>query len=130
MIRKVYVLPNGEEVTEIKMRAYAENGSLNFEWGVKASLHHHCEGCERVYPPVVVREALERMKSKGEEHNNQQVSFASYCPLGLRSAATLLHREALRVVVEADRGNEDGVWEHLIDTVVFAILMAGEVRFK
>jgi len=67
--------------------------------------------------------ALDRMKAKGAEHNNFRVSFASYCPFGNLSAATLLHREALRICIEAERDNQAGVDEHLVDLVVFSILM-------
>ncbi len=71
----------------------------------------------------LLRLALNRMEAKGVEHNNSHVSFASYCPFGNLSAATLLHREALRVCVEAERNNQAGVDEHLVDLVVFGILM-------
>ena len=66
--------------------------------------------------------ALDRMEAKGAEHNNLYISFASYCPFGNLSAATLLHREALRLCAETERGNRDGIREHLIDTVVYCIL--------
>lgn len=70
----------------------------------------------------LIRLAMERMEAKGKEHNNDSVSFASYCPFGRLSSSTLLHREALRVCVEDGRNNQTGADEHLIDLVVFAML--------
>ena len=72
--------------------------------------------------------AQRKLEQKGEEHNTGTVGFRDYCPFGLRSAATFVHREALRVCVCITRGNIDEVLEHLIDTVVFAILMWEEIR--
>jgi len=70
----------------------------------------------------LIQMALDHMEAKGIEHNNSIIDFASYCPFGDLSAATLLHREALRVCAEAGRNNQEGEKEHLVDTVVFAML--------
>jgi len=106
--------------TQIKLSGY-ELWVTMFEWrrsGVKQDV------------PQVVFDALSRLKSKAKEHNNQEIGFADYCPFGDRSAATFLHREALRVCAMVEVGDEDGIDEHLIDTVVFGILMAEERRKK
>jgi len=68
--------------------------------------------------------AAERLKKKGEEHNTETITFDDYCPFGDASAATFVHREALRVCALVERGAEDeAVIEHLVDTAVFCQLM-------
>jgi len=64
----------------------------------------------------------ERMSIKGDEHDTNQFDFAAYCPLGIKSASTLVHREALRVCACAEKGDVAGFLDHLIDTAVFATL--------
>jgi len=74
--------------------------------------------------PLLLTEALATMEKKAGEHNVSNIQFKDYCPFGLVSAATLLHREALRVCACAARDDQEGVFEHLVDTVVFAVLMS------
>jgi hypothetical protein len=71
------------------------------------------------------RAVFERLNTKSGEHNNKNITFGSYCPSGLKSAATLLHREALRVCACAESGDVDGMLEHLIDVGVYAVLTHG-----
>jgi len=71
--------------------------------------------------------ALRKLEQKGEEHNVGTIGFRDYCPFGLKSAATFVHREALRVCVCLARKRYGEVREHLVDMVVFAILMWGEM---
>lgn len=68
--------------------------------------------------------AAERLKAKGEEHNTETITFDDYCPFGDASAATFVHREALRVcaLIQND-ADDEAVIEHLVDVVVFAQLM-------
>jgi len=80
--------------------------------------------------PQVIISALDRLKSKAKEHNNDTVGFSNYCPFGDKSASSFLHREALRVCAMVEAGDEAGIEEHLIDTIVFGILMAEERRKK
>lgn len=67
--------------------------------------------------------AIERLKAKGEEHNTESITFNDYCPFGDMSAATFVHREALRVCALVQNGaNDEEVIEHLVDLVVFSQL--------
>src|SRR4030042_6169189 len=69
----------------------------------------------------LLKQAQDLDEKKGKEHNTGGITYASYCPFGALSSATLLHREALRVCACAEHGDIDGQLEHLRDVVVFAM---------
>lgn len=69
------------------------------------------------------KEALKRHKAKADEHNSGGIEFEDYCIYGDMSAADFIHREATRVCAMAERGDVDGMKEHLVDVAVFAGLM-------
>lgn len=71
----------------------------------------------------LLEQAILRLDLKGREHNQGTITFRDYCPFGLKSAATFVHREALRVCMCIAKGDSAGVREHLIDVVVFSMLM-------
>ena len=64
-----------------------------------------------------------RRTKKAVEHNNTHIGFAEYCPHGLKSASSFVHREALRVCAELEAGHVKEALNHLIDVGVFADLM-------
>ena len=71
--------------------------------------------------------ALKRIQEKEKEHDSPCVAFEDYCVFGDVSAADFIHREATRVCAMAERGDFRGMKEHLVDVVVFAMLMWGEL---
>lgn len=71
-------------------------------------------------------ESKKRREAKAKEHNSSSVSYRDYLPHGIKSAATFIHREALRVCACAERGDMDGVKEHLIDMATFGDLTYDE----
>ena len=74
--------------------------------------------------PEVIKEALSRFVTKGGEHNSSTIGFEDYCIFGEMSAADFIHREATRVCALAQSGKLDQIEEHLVDIIVFSILMS------